>query len=326
MKIETKALVLAAAVAALALTASAEAAEKPVYAVLLKTLANPYWGAMEKGLREGADKIGVEAYVTAVENESAVEPQLNACFTMLERKPAALLAAAINDTNLLPCLKQAVDNGIPVVNLDNTMSVDTAAKAGVKFAFSIGSKNYNAGGKGADWVAGTLGKDAKGSVVILGGIVTSPGGQDRVKGFGDEIAKQAPGLTVGGTFPADWDGQKAASITNDALTRFPDLVAIFAANDTMALGAIETIYAAGKGGKVAVIGVDGNSDAVASIKAGRLNASVAQLPYLSGIQSMEKTKALLAGEKVDADNEVPTFVVTKQIFDENKDPMLAYVK
>ena len=274
---------------AVAVSGAAQAADKPVYAVLLKTLANPYWGAMELGLREGADKDGVEPYVTAVESESAVEPQLNACYTMLERKPAALLAAAINDTNLLPCLKQAADSGVPVINLDNTMSVETAEKAGVKFSFSIGSNNYNAGVKGADWVAKTLGKDAKGTVVILGGIVTSPGGQDRVKGFADEIAKAAPGLTVGGTFPADWDGQKAASITNDVMTRFPDLVAIFAANDTMALGATETIFAGGKGGQIAVIGVDGNKDAVASIKAGRLNASVAQLPYLSGVELIAKT-------------------------------------
>ena len=66
---------------AVAVSGAAQAADKPVYAVLLKTLANPYWGAMELGLREGAGKDGVEPYVTAVESESAVEPQLNACLT-----------------------------------------------------------------------------------------------------------------------------------------------------------------------------------------------------------------------------------------------------
>lgn len=326
MNLRNLGLAAAAMTSALAATLPAEGQEKPVYAVLLKTLANPFWGAMQQGLMAGAAETGADAYVTAVENEGAVEPQLNACLTMLERKPAALLAAAINDTNLLPCLKQAVDQGIPVVNLDNTMSVETAEKAGVKFAFSIGSKNYNAGKQGAEWMVSKLGADAKGTVIILGGIVSSPGGQDRVKGFADTIAQLAPGIVVGGTFPADWDGQKAATITNDALTRFPDLVGIFAANDTMALGAIETVYAGGKGGEVAVIGVDGNSDAVASIKAGRLNASVAQLPFLTGLQAMQKTKALLDGQAVDASNEVPTFVVTKEIFDTGTDPMLAYVK
>jgi D-allose transport system substrate-binding protein len=317
---------LAAAAAVSMVAGPAFAADKPVYAIVLKTLANPFWGAMEKGLRDGADKVGAEAYVTAVESESAIEPQLNNCLTMLEKKPAVVLAAAINDTNLLPCLKKAGEMNIPVVNLDNTMNVDTAAKAGVKFAFSIGSKNLLAGGQGAEYLAGKLGKDAKGTAIILGGMVASTGGLDRNKGFADGIAKLAPGIKVGGTFPADWDAQKAATITNDALTKFPDLVAIFAANDTMALGAVETVFAAGKGGKITVIGVDGSADAVASIKAGRLDASVAQLPYLTGLQSMEKAKALLGGAKIDADNTVPTFVVTKPIFDAGSDPMLKYIK
>ena len=65
----------------------------------------------------------------------------------------------------------------------------------------------------------------------------------------------------------------------------------------MALGAVESVYAAGKGEQVTIIGVDGNSDAVKSIKDGRLNASVAQLPYLVGKQAVENVKKALAGEQ-----------------------------
>ena len=60
----------------------------------------------------------------------------------------------------------------------------------------------------------------------------------------------------------------------------------------MALGAVETVFAAGKQSQVTVIGVDGNSDAVKSIKSGRLNASVAQLPYLVGKQAVEKVAGM----------------------------------
>ena len=94
-------------------------------------------------------------------------------------------------------------------------------------------------------------------------------------------------MEIVASLPGDWDHGKAASITNDILARNPDLVAIFAANDGMALGAVEAVYAAGKGEQVTIIGVDGNSDAVKSIKEGRLNASVAQLPYLVGKQAVE---------------------------------------
>ena len=93
----------------------------------------------------------------------------------------------------------------------------------------------------------------------------------------------------------------------------------------MALGAVEAARAAGKD-KVIVVGVDGNSDAVKSILAGRLNASVAQLPYLVGKQAVENVKKLLAGGKVDENTFVPTLVLTKDVLEAKKEPMLQYVK
>ena len=81
----------------------------------------------------------------------------------------------------------------------------------------------------------------------------------------------------------------------------------------MALGAVESVYAAGKGDRSSIIGVDGNTDAVKSIKAGRLNASVAQLPYLVGKQAVENVKKVLAGEKVAGETYVPTLVLTKEV-------------
>ncbi|HEY3147728.1 MAG TPA: substrate-binding domain-containing protein, partial [Dongiaceae bacterium] len=118
----------------------------------------------------------------------------------------------------------------------------------------------------------------------------------------------------------------AANIANDTMTANPDLVGIFCANDTMALGAVESVYAAGKGSDIAVIGVDGNVDAVKSIKAGRLTASVAQLPYLVGKQAVEKAKEVLEGKKVDEYTYVQTLVLTKDLLDAGTDPALKYVK
>jgi len=317
---------LAAAVIAAAIGTIAHADEKPVYGVLLKTLSNPFWGAMEKGIHDGADAAGVEYFMQAVESDQAAEPQLNTCNTMLQRKPKVMITAAINSTILLPCLKLANDSGIPVVDLDANLDHAIAEKAGVKIAFTIGSDNTAAGAQGADWLVSKLGADAKGPVLVIEGLSGNITGQKRAVGFRDELAKKAPGLKVVASLPGDWDGQKAANITNDILIRNPDLVAIFCANDTMALGAVEAAYAAGKGAGITIIGVDGNVDAVKSIKAGRLNASVAQLPYLVGKQAVEDAKKVLAGEKLAEYTYVPTLVLTKQVLEENKEPMLQYVK
>ncbi|HVO02661.1 MAG TPA: substrate-binding domain-containing protein [Candidatus Cybelea sp.] len=317
---------LAAGLLAFGFAAAAQAADKPVYGVLLKTLSNPFWGAMEKGIKDGTDEIGVDYFLQAVESDQAAEPQLNTCNTMLEKKPAVMITAAINSTNLLPCLKQANDAGIPVIDLDANLDHDIAKKAGVKIAFTIGSDNTAAGAKGADYLASKLGKDAAGPVLVIEGLAGNITGQKRAKGFAEELAKAAPGLKIVASLPGDWDGQKAANITNDTLTRNPDLVAIFCANDTMALGAVESVFAAGKGGKIVVIGVDGNTDAVKSIKAGRLTASVAQLPYLVGKQAVEKAKDVLDGKVVDEFTYVQTLVLTKDVLDAGTDPALQFVK
>jgi ABC-type sugar transport system substrate-binding protein len=309
----------------LAVAGSAGAADKPLYGVLMKTLSNPFWGAMEKGVEEGANKAGVDYFLQAVESDQAAEPQLNTCNTMLEKKPAVMITAAINSTILLPCLKHANELKIPVVDLDGNLDPEITKKAGVDVAFHIGSDNEAAGAKGADYLVSALGKDAKGSVLVIEGLSGNITGAKRAHGFADELKKAAPGLDIVASLPGDWDSLKAANITNDTLQRTPDLAAIFCANDDMALGAVEAARSAGKD-KLIVIGVDGNSNAVKSILAGRLNASVAQLPYLVGMQAVENAKKVLAGEKVPEFTYVPTLVLTKAALDAKMEPMLQYVK
>jgi D-allose transport system substrate-binding protein len=314
-----------AVVAALGVAGSAQADQK-VYGVLLKTLANPFWGAMEKGIKDGAAEAKVEYYLQAVESDQAAEPQLNVCETMLERKPTVMITAAINSNNLLPCLKKATDAGIPVVDLDANLDHAIAEKAGVKIAFTIGSDNTAAGAQAADYLAKRLGADAAGKVLVIEGLSGNITGQKRARGFADRLKQIAPKLEIVASLPGDWDRAKAANITNDTLTRNPDLKAIFCANDTMALGAVETVFAAGKGADVTIIGVDGTVDAVKSIKSGRLTASVAQLPYLVGKQAVERVGDVLAGKPVQDYQYVPTLVLDKDVLKAGSDPMLQYVK
>ena len=322
-KINRFTLALGAAIAFSAI--SVAKAEDGEYGVLMKTLANPFWGAMAQGVEAGAKEAGVKYFQQAAESDQAAEPQLNLCNTMLERKPAAMITAAINSTNLLPCLKAAQEAGVKIVDLDNNLDQAVLDK-GIKVTFHIGSDNGAAGAQGADYLVSKLGKDAKGPVLVIEGLSGNITGEKRAKGFADKLKELAPGLEIVASLPGDWDRGKAASIATDTLTAHPDLVAIFCANDGMALGAVESVYAAGKGPQVTIIGVDGNSDAVKSIKDGRLNASVAQLPYLVGKQAVENVKKALAGDKVEDSIAVPTLVLTKDVLDAGKEPMLEYVK
>jgi len=315
----------AALAVAIAVSPAANA-EDMTYGVLMKTLSNPFWGAMEEGVRDGAAAVGVEYYLQAVESDQAAEPQLNVCETMLQREPDVMITAAINSTILLPCLSKATELGIPVVDLDANLDHEIAKAAGVDIAFTIGSDNEAAGAQGADYLVGELGAGAVGPVLVIEGLSGNITGQKRARGFAERLSDLAPGLEVVASLPGDWDRGKAANITNDIMLRHPGLVAVFAANDGMALGAVEAAYAAGKGGDIIVIGVDGNVDAVKSIRQGRLNASVAQLPYLVGKQAVERITDVIKGGQVEAFQFVDTMVLTKDVLEAGEHPMLQYVR
>ncbi len=150
-------------------------AQEGEYAVLMKTLSNPFWGAMGMGVEDGAKAAGVKYFVQAVESDQAAEPQLNVCNTMLERKPVAMITAAINSTNLLPCLKAAQEAGIKVVDLDGNLDPAILEKEGINITFRIGSDNVAAGAQGAEYLVSKVGADAKGPVLVIEGLpATSP--------------------------------------------------------------------------------------------------------------------------------------------------------
>jgi D-allose transport system substrate-binding protein len=115
-------------------------------------------------------------------------------------------------------------------------------------------------------------------------------------------------------------------LTADTLTRTPDLNIVFAANDMMALGAVEAIRAAGKTNQLMVVGVDGVPEARKAILAGRMTASVAQLPYLIGKRSVELAKESLQGKCNEKTEKTPLLVLTKSVLESNADPLMKYVR
>jgi len=120
--------------AAIAAFAAAPASAQGEFAVLMKTLANPFWGAMAEGVEDGAREADIEYKLQAVESDQAAESQLNVCNTMLERDPAVMITAAINSTNLLPCLARAQEAGIGIVDLDGNLDPEILEAEGIDTA------------------------------------------------------------------------------------------------------------------------------------------------------------------------------------------------
>jgi len=296
----------------------------PSYAVLLKSLANPYWSSLAAGVRGGARTAQVAVTISGVPSDQAASAQLDQCRAALATRPAALLAASIDSTNLLPCLAEAHRAHVPVIDLDDNLAPALDRRQGVRVAFRIGADNEAAGARAAGFVVGRLGGDqATGNVLVIEGLAGNLSSQQRADGFAARLHQLAPHLVIVARASADWDREKAAAITRDVIARAPDLRAIFACNDGMVMGALGVARQARSPARQAVIvGVDGTGEALQAIRDGQLDGTVAQLPFLLGQEAVLHTAELLAGHAVARQIDVPTLLVTREILESGSNPLL----
>lgn len=306
-------------------SASAETSSQPDrYIFVLTARNNPFWDAAESGIKETAKSRGIDAVVYRTTDATAAEEQLNTCLTAIEQHPKVIVLASVSAASGFQCLKKATEAGIIVADIDSNITVDQARQVGIQLAFSVGSDNVELGAKGADYAA-ILEPQSAPHVLILEGAPGSLPGTKRVAGFRDRLKELKPDAAVT-SISANWDTIKAMNTVNDVLQRDPNLNLVFAANDTMALGAVEAIKNAGKVTDIKVIGIDGIEAARKAIKNGTMAASVAQLPYLMGKRATELAIEAVATRKIGVTDPTPVLLLTKETLTANTNPNLQYVR
>jgi ABC-type sugar transport system substrate-binding protein len=312
----------------LAFASTAESAETPAqsgrYIFVLTARNNPYWDAAESGIKEVAKARGLDVVVYRTEDATAAEEQLNTCLTAIEQHPKVIAMAAVTSGVGLQCMKKAVEAGIIVADLDSNITVEQAGQAAIPLAFSVGSNNTELGATAGDYAA-TLVPQPAPHILVLEGAPGSVPGNKRVAGFRDRLKDIKPDAVVT-SLSANWDTIRAMNTVNDVLQRDPALNLIFAANDTMALGAAEAVKSAGKTGEIKIIGIDGIEAARKAIMSGALSASVAQLPYLMGKRAAELAMEAVATGKTGITEATPVLLLTKQSLEAKTDSDLQYVR
>ena len=287
---------------------SAPGTNKPRVALVLKTLNHPFFVDMRRGAQEAADRLGVQLEVQAAEREIDVEKQMQIVENMIQTGIGALAITPSGSREIISALVKARDAKVPIIVVDTRLDAKAAADAGVHAETFVGSDNYE-GGKlaGGYLVKATNGKAR---VAILEGIPGHETGDSRLRGFREAVSS-APAITIVASQPANWERDQGFNVFQNMLQAHPDIDAVFAASDLMALGAIEAIAAAGKTGKIRVVGFDALDDAKKAIAAGTMDASVAQFPSEMGKIAVESAVKAMHGEKLPPDIVVNLAMVTK---------------
>lgn len=262
----------------------------------VSTLNNPFFVSLKDGVVNEANKLGIETIVVDAQNDSA--KQSNDVDDLMQKGVNVLLINPTDSAAISTVVQSANNLGIPVITLDRS------ADQGEVEAL-VASDNAKGGKMAAEYIVQLLGKGAK--VVELEGVAGASATRERGKGF-HEVADQD--IKVIAKQTADFDRVKGLNVMENLLQANPDVQAVFAHNDEMALGAIEAIRSSGK--DIPVIGFDGNEDALKSIQAGQLTATVAQQPELIGQLAVQAAHDVLQGKTVEKSIPAPLKLVTKE--------------
>jgi ribose transport system substrate-binding protein len=264
----------------------------------VSTLANPFFVSMKEGGEEKAEELGLEMIVLDAQDSS--EKQFSQIQDLITRNVDVLIVNPCDSDAVVPAVMEAKMMGIPVITVTrpaNNIDVDQ----------HLDIDNKEAGMLAAQALVEAL--DGNGKIAVLEGIPGAPSANDRQAGFVNVI-DQYDGLEIVTSLTANYSREEGARVMEDVLQGNPELDAVYAHNDEMALGAVRAIIAAGRIDEIKVFGIDAVDDAIMAIKNGEMIATVKQQPALQMAMAVEAANAIINGETVEKIVIVPLQLIT----------------
>lgn len=280
---------------------------KPRVALVMKSLANEFFKTMQDGAtaHQKIHAADYELIANGIKDELDVARQVELVEQMIAQQVQAIVIAPADSKALVAVCQRAQAAGIVVINIDNKLDTTVLSERNVKIPF-VGPDNR----KGARLAAEALVKQLKSGdqVAILEGVPTAFNAQQRKAGFMDAL----DGLAVVSSQSASWETAKANHITSALIVEKPDLKAILCANDSMALGAVAALKAAGKVDKVRVVGFDNIQAVRQLIKDGQMLATVDQHGDQLAVFGIEYALDVLKNKTSPADKETAVDLITAE--------------
>jgi ribose transport system substrate-binding protein len=278
----------------------------PRIALVMKSLANEFFVTMAEGAKahQAANSSTYTLVVNGIRNESDLAQQVALVEQMMAQGVDAIVIAPADSRALVPVLAKALRQKIVVVNIDNKLDEPTLQQLGIDIPF-VGPDNR----AGARAVGASLAKHLQRGhkVAILEGIPTAFNAQQRRLGFED--AMREAGIDVVAVQSAHWEQDQANTIAGAMLREQPELRAILASNDNMALGAVAAVRHAGRTGQVFVVGFDNIAAVRQLLEDGRVLATADQHADRLAVYGIEYALRILRGEAQPQDLQTPVDLI-----------------
>jgi len=272
--------------------------KKYVVGLAMNTQTNPFFVDVKDGVQKAADELGVELYITDAQDDPTI--QMKDIENLITKKPDCIIIDTCDSDAIVSSIEACNEAGIPVLTMDREAS-------GGAVVSHIGYDAIKSGKLAGQYLVDTLG--GKGNIVEIQGIMGTNVAQSRSKGF-NEVISQNPDMKIVACQVADFDRSKGMSVMENILQANDHIDGLYAANDEMLLGALEAIEAAGRLDEITMIGCDAIDDTIEAIKAGKVEATIAEPPFFLGKAIMNSAYNYLQGKEVEKyvilDNELVT--------------------
>ena len=260
----------------------------------VSTQNNPFFVTLVEGAEAAAAKLGVK--MTVADAGDDVTKQVADIEDLVSKGISVLIVNPVDSDAVTGAVEAAMAAGVRVISVDRAVN-------GVEIDCQIASDNVLGAELATQFIVDTLGEGAK--VAELEGISGASAAIDRSAGFHNVADSK---LSVVASQVANFDRTQGMSVMENMLQANGDIQAVFAANDEMALGAMEAISGAGK--DIVVVGFDATDDAIASIKEGKMAATIAQQPALIGSTAVENAATLISGTAIPKSIPVEVTLIT----------------
>ena len=298
--------VLAVATATLlALGAPFAAAADKEIAVIVKTANADFWQNVRKGATQAASELkGYTSSFQGAASDTDLAGQVALVENAVNRKVAAIVLAPSDPEALIPAMKKAWEAHIPVILIDSA----AADSAKAYYQSFLSTDNNKAGELCAQALIDKIGTTGK--IAVMSYTAGSGSEIGRVGGFKKYIEAHSK-LQIVGTFYSNSQMGTALNQTTDVLAANPDLKGVFGANEPTAIGMGRALVQAGKAGKVAAIGFDGNADLQAFVKDGTIEAIAVQSAYQMGALGVKTAVEVIDHKAVPKFRDTGVVMVTK---------------
>jgi ribose transport system substrate-binding protein len=250
--------------------AAAAHADGESIAVFTKNQTNPYFQSVRLAAESAAKQMNAKVIHFVPTKPDSIPEQMSQVEDVITKRPDAVVFIPVDFKALVPAVQKLNSANIPVINI-------TDRSAGGDLVSFVGSDDYNLGVATGTYLLKKL--NGEGNVVILEGVRGAITNAERVRGYRKAL-EGFPKVKLLAAQPANYQRLQALQVTENLLQSHPKLDGIMAANDSMALGAIEALE--GSNRKALVVGINATKEGADAIKAGKLLASGDFNGYLQG--------------------------------------------